>query len=82
MKATRRADGAWITDHPADLSAWLWANDGTEAVVIDGNRYFCATEQLMTKFRDAWATERRRNDKRTAAMFIDLARELFQRKNT
>jgi hypothetical protein len=69
----------WRTDHPENLSAWLYTNDGAEAVVVcDATKtYYCGRPEMMQQYRDAWEKERKVGDKRKAAMFIDLDRQLF-----
>jgi len=79
MRAMRKEKGKWVAEQPASLSAWLWANDGLEAVVIDDDTktYYCGDPDTADKFREAWAKECKKNDKRKALMFIDLDRLLF-----
>lgn len=81
MRAMRRIEGKWVTETPADLSKWLWTHDGGEAVVVDDatETYYCATEDQMHLYRRKWDEEGRKGDKRTAAMFIDLDRELYRK---
>jgi hypothetical protein len=76
-RAMKRENGKWTTEHPENLSAWLWRNDGLEAVVIDGSNYYCAHPDAADKFREAWAKEGRKNDKRVALSFGDLDRQLY-----
>jgi hypothetical protein len=73
MRAMKRLDGKWVTEHPEDLSAWLWANNGLEAVVIDDSTktYYCGRPDTVEQFREAWKKEAKKNDKRTALMFIE-----------
>jgi len=80
MRAMRRVDGKWQTEGPADLSRWLWRQDGAEAVVIDdaAKVYYCSRPEDAVKYREAWQREGKQGDRRTAAMFIDLDRQLFE----
>lgn len=79
MRAMRRIDGQWQTEHPDNLSSWLWAHDGEEAVVINdaAKVYYCGRPEMVQQYRDAWESERKVGDKRKAAMFVDLDRQLF-----
>jgi hypothetical protein len=81
-RAMKRVNDQWQKVEPENLSRWLYANDGEEAVVIeDGQRgaktYYCGRPEMMQQYRDAWESERKVGDKRTEAMFIDLDRQLF-----
>ncbi len=75
MRAMRRVDGKWQVVAPANLYLWMCHQDGGEAVVIDDvtKTYYCATEKAAEAYRERWATENRRDDPRTSAMFFDLA---------
>lgn len=78
MRCLIQINDQWQKENPADLSAWIWQHDGEEAVVVDDRTttYYCANEAMRDKYREKWELERRVGDKRTAAMFIDLARRL------
>lgn len=71
MKATRKENGAWVVDKPDDLMKWAWKWDGEEAVIIDkeNSTYYCAREEDEVKFREAWAAEGKRDNKRRALPF-------------
>jgi hypothetical protein len=83
MRGAVRVKGKWqkvtLTDDPKLLSQWLRAHDGNEAIAIDDVKhvYYCGRHEMMQQYRDAWAAERKVGDKRKAAMFIDLDRQLF-----
>lgn len=79
MRAMIKVNDTWRKEHPENLLKWLWHNDGLEAVVVDDatKTYYCSLPDMATKYREAWATERRVGDKRTAAMFYDLGVRLF-----
>lgn len=79
MRCLVRTNDKWQTEHPDNLSAWLWQHDGKEAVAIDGDVFYCGTEALAQQYRDKWAGERKRGDKRRVADFLDLDRQLFAR---
>jgi hypothetical protein len=69
----------WAKETPTDVSKWLWRHDGTESVAIDDETftYYCGLLSMLTTYREAWERERKGNDQRRAAMFIDLDRQLF-----
>jgi hypothetical protein len=75
MRYLRRTDGKWHKDTPPDPLRWLWDNDGGEAVAVDDatSTYYCARPEMMETYQAAWAKEGKKDDKRTAQMFIDLA---------
>lgn len=77
MRCIVRTADKWQQEHPADLSRWLWQHDGAEAVVVDGNVYYCGTEALAQQYRDKWAAEGKYQDKRRTDTFLELDRKLF-----
>lgn len=78
-RAMRRVDGQWQTEQPDNLSSWLWAHDGEEAVVVNdvGKIYYCGRPEMVEQYKAAWAKEGKRGDKRQASTFQDLDRQLF-----
>jgi len=83
MRCLRREGKKWLKEDPPDLSRWMWRNDGEEAVVVDDatSTYCCSRPEMMDTYRAAWEKERRVGDKRKAAMFIDLDRQLFEKES-
>ncbi|WP_224962768.1 hypothetical protein [Geomonas subterranea] len=69
MRTMLKVDGKWVTeqapDSAQDLSKWLWAHDGEEAVVADdqGGIYYCGNESVLQFYR---------SNGKTARMFIVL----------
>lgn len=78
MRCLIRIDGKWQTEHPDNLSRWMRTNDGAEAVVVDGKKYYCGNESLMLRYRQQWEGERKVGDMRESLMFIVLDRILFE----
>lgn len=80
MRAMRKVSDKWTRETPENLSAWMWKNDGEEAVVVDDatHTYYCGTPSMLDTYREAWERERKPNDQRRAAMFITLDKLLFQ----
>jgi hypothetical protein len=72
--------GKWQVDTPPDLYKWMCLNDGGDAIVTDDatQTHYFATEAAAQRYRDKWAKESRRDDQRTAAMFYDLGRRLWE----
>ena len=84
MRCMRKdAGGKWLKEDPLDLTHWMWRNDGEEAAVVDdiASTYYCSRSEMMDTYRAAWEKERRGGDKRKAAMFIDLDRQLFEKES-
>lgn len=80
MRCLRKVDGKWTKEDPPDLNKWLIIHDGEEAVAADDAEqiYYCSLPSMVESYREAWEKERRIGDKRTAAMFYDLALKLWQ----
>jgi len=78
-RCMRKENGKWVKESPPNISAWMWANDGAEAVVIDDRTatYYVGLPVMMDNYREAWAKEKLRNDPRKTAMFSALDRNLF-----
>ena len=79
MRCMIRVNGKWKKEDPQDLSKWIWANDGEDAVVVDDETttYYCGNTGMMETYQAAWMKENKPDDPRKAAMFIDLDKILF-----
>ena len=79
MRFAVKKGNKWVKETPEDVSRWLWQHDGQEAVAVDDENsvYYCSLPSMMESYREAWERENKPNDKRRAAMFIDLDQLLF-----
>lgn len=79
MRCLVRTADKWKQEHPDNLSAWLWQHDGAESVVIDGNVYYCGTEELKAQYEAKWKEENKLHEKRRTSDLLTLDKILFNR---
>jgi NAD(P)H-flavin reductase len=84
LRCMTKTEQGWQKETPDDVSRWMWQHDGAESVVVDetdtrAKVYYCGLPSMMETYREAWERERKPNDQRRAAEFLELDKLLFVR---